>query len=64
MYQPNDPACPVVQGFYDGMDEDPMNAHVPGDVLIDLIRDFNRKHQRACPRCLAYGLANIEEDEA
>jgi len=59
-HAPLDPDCEDVRQFEREMDEDPMNDHIPGDVLSDIREDFARKHRAKCRRCQEFGCANIE----
>jgi hypothetical protein len=47
-YFPLDPKCPAVAGHTSADDE--------------AARTFARRHRQACPRCQAYGVANVETE--
>ena len=59
IYHPVNPDCPKVEAFHRMMDEDPMNDHIPGDVLSDVRRDFEAAHRKECVHCFLFGLANV-----
>lgn len=56
---PLDPDCPHVVEFMDSLFNDPMTQAM-GAPTDDIMAGFARRHRKDCPRCQAYGAANIE----
>lgn len=58
-HEPLDPSCPAVARFSSDLHDDPMTKAM-GAPVDEIMEGFARKHRMICPRCRAYGVANIE----
>ena len=58
-HAPLDPECPEVARYMHALHADPMTAAM-GAPVDDIVEHFERRHRPICPRCQAFGAANIE----
>lgn len=56
---PLDPHCPKVAEFTSSLFDDPMTAAM-GAPVDDIMEGFEKGHRSSCPRCQAFGAANVD----